>query len=48
MMALYIALKIIDETFTYNGIFRFKIYQRYREEVEAILEAEGKANLIGK
>jgi hypothetical protein len=48
MMALYIALKIIDETFTYNGIFKFRLYQRYREEVEAILEAEGKADLIGK
>ncbi len=47
-MAMFIAQKIIDGRFKYKKIFRFKIYQRYREEVEAILEAEGKADLIGK
>lgn len=45
-MALFIANRIIDGKFTYAGIFKFTIYQRYRSDVDAILTAEGRIDLI--
>lgn len=44
-MAMYIAIKIIDGTFDYS-ILDFKIYQRYQKDVDSILVAEGRADLI--
>lgn len=45
-MSMFIAQKIIDGRFKYSKIFRFKIYQGYKEEVNAILIAEGREDLI--
>ena len=45
-MAMFIAQKIIDGRFKYHDIFKFKIYQRYKEEVDAILIAEDRKDLI--
>lgn len=45
-MAMFIALRILDGTFKYKQIFGFRIYQRYEEETNAILIAEGREDLI--
>lgn len=45
-MAMFIALRIMDSTFTYKQIFGFRLYQRYKEETNAILIAEGREDLI--
>lgn len=45
-MSMFIALRIMDGTFSYKQIFGFRIYQRYKEEVTAILIAEGREDLI--
>ena len=45
-MAMFIALRIMDGTFKYKKIFGFEIYQRYKEDTDAILTAEGRQDLI--
>lgn len=45
-MAMFIALRILDGTFKYKQIFGFRIYQRYKEQTNAILIAEGREDLI--
>lgn len=45
-MAMFIAQKIIDGTFSYKQIFSFALYKRYQTEVDAILTAEGRTDLI--
>ena len=45
-MALYIALKIEDGVQDYAKVFSCKLYQRYQDDVDAILIADGKQNLI--
>lgn len=45
-MALFIAQKIIAKRFKYEKIFKFKNLQMYKEEVNMILIAEGKEDLI--
>lgn len=45
-MAMFIALRLMDGTFKYKKIFGFKIYQRYKEDTDAILVAEGRQDLI--
>lgn len=45
-MALFIAQKIISGRFKYSKIFRFKNLLIYKEEVNMILIAEGKEDLI--
>lgn len=45
-MAMFIALRILDGTFRYKQIFGFRIYQRYKEQTDAILIAEGREDLI--
>ena len=45
-MAPFIAMRIIDGRFTYHDIFKFKIYQRFKDEVDEILTAEGREDLI--
>lgn len=46
MMAMFIAHRIIDGTFTYKQIFSFRLYQRYKLDTDAILIAEGRQDLI--
>ena len=45
-MALYIALKIEDGVQDYTKVFSCKLYQRYQDDVDAILIADGKQDLI--
>lgn len=45
-MAMFIALRLIDGTFKYRKIFGFEIYQRYKEDTDTILVAEGRQDLI--
>lgn len=47
-MAMYMAIKIMDKQVTYNELFSFGLYKRYQNDVDAILIAEGSADLIGK
>lgn len=44
-MAMFMAMKIMEGVFDYS-ILDFRLYERYREEVDAILIAEGKGHLI--
>ena len=49
MMAMFIAARLIEgrvKGFTYQNIFRFRMYQQYKEDVDAILIAEGREDLI--
>lgn len=45
-MAMFIALRLIDGTFKYRKIFGFNIYQKFKEDTDAILVAEGRQDLI--
>lgn len=45
-MAMYIAKKIIDGRFKYEVILGFRMYKGYKEEVDSILVAEGREDLI--
>lgn len=40
-MALYITLRIESGKMNYNEIFKFKLYQRFQEDVDAMLAADG-------
>lgn len=44
-MAMYMAAKIMEGRFQYS-ILKFKMYQRYQADVDAILIAEGREDLI--
>lgn len=46
MMAQYIAEKILLGQQSYAKIFGFKMYKRYQEDVNCILVAEGREDLI--
>lgn len=45
-MALFIAQKIMAGRFKYEKIFKFKNLLTYKDEVDMILIAEGKEDLI--
>ena len=45
-MALYIAAQIEDGKVSYTAIFSKKMWQKYQEEVDSILIADGKQDLI--
>lgn len=45
-MAMFIAMRIIDGAMDYDTIFSFKIYQRYRPEVDRILIERGHGDLV--
>lgn len=45
-MAMFIAMRIIDGAIDYDTIFGFKIYQRYRPEVDKILIERGHGDLV--
>ena len=47
-MAMYMAAKIMDGQQSYAKVFSIKMYQRYQDDVDAILIAEGKEELIVK
>lgn len=47
-MAMYMAAKIMDGQQSYAKVFSIKMYQRYQDDVDAILIAEGKEELIAK
>lgn len=40
-MAMYIALRIEAGKMNYNTIFKFKLYQQFKEDVDSILAADG-------
>ena len=46
MMAMYMAIKIMDGSQDYEYVFSINIYKRYQDDVDAILIAEGKHDLI--
>lgn len=46
MMAAYFAVAIIEGRMNYEAIFAIPVYQRYQDEVDAILVAEGREDLI--
>ena len=46
MMAMYMALKIMEGRQDYESVFSFELYKQYQDDVDAILVAEGKADLI--
>lgn len=47
-MAQYIARKIIEGRQDYQSVFSISIYKKYQEDVDSILVAEGKQDLIIK
>lgn len=47
-MAMFIAARILDGTFAYKQIFGFRMYQRYQDDTDAILIAEGRQDAIDR
>lgn len=47
-MAMYMATKIMEGKQTYEYVFSISIYKRYQADVDAILIAEGREDLIVK
>lgn len=45
-MAMYIALKILQGRVDYEAVFSFSLYKQYQDDVDAILIAEGREDLI--
>ena len=45
-MAAYFAIQIGDGKLSYQAVFSKKLWQRYQDEVDAILIADGKQDLI--
>lgn len=48
MMAMYIASKIMGGSQDYVYVFSIVMYQRYQDDVDAILVAEGRQDLINR
>ena len=46
MMAMYMAQKILEGKQSYERTFSISLYKRYQDDVDAILIAEGRADLI--
>ena len=46
IMAMYIAQKIMDGQQDYAAVFSISLYKRYQDDVDAILIAEGRQDLI--
>lgn len=46
MMAMYIALKILGGSQKYEYVFGLNLYKDYQDDVDAILIAEGREELI--
>lgn len=47
-MAVYFAMKIMDGSQSYKAVFSVSIYKRYQDDVDAILIAEGREDLIDR
>lgn len=47
-MAMFMAERIMAGTQTYEKIFNITLYKKYQDDVDAILIAEGKEDLIKK
>lgn len=45
-MALFIAQMIIRGTFDYATFFSYPLWRHHQDDVDAILEAEGRGDLI--
>ncbi len=45
-MAVYFAYAIMEGRMDYEAVFAISLYRRYQDEVDAILTAEGKHDLI--
>lgn len=45
-MAIYFANAIIEGRMKYEAVFTINLYLRYQDDVDAILVAEGKEDLI--
>ena len=45
-MAVYFAYAIIEGRMNYEAVFSISIYKRYQDDVDSILVAEGKEDLI--
>lgn len=45
-MAMYMAIKIMEGKQDYATVFSFPLYQKYQDDVDAILIAEGREDLI--
>ena len=45
-MAMYMAMKIMEGKQDYAKIFSFPLYKKYQDDVDAILIAEGREDLI--
>lgn len=46
MMAMYIATKILEGRQDYTYVFSINIYKKYQDDVDSILIAEGRQDLI--
>ena len=46
MMAMYIAGKLMDGSQDYTFVFSVVMYKRYQDDVDAILIADGRQELI--
>ena len=45
-MAAYFAIQIEDGKLSYQKVFSIKMWQRYQDDVDAILIADGKQDMI--
>lgn len=45
-MAAYFAMRIMDKAVTYAQVMSVAYYAQYKDDIDAILIAEGKADLI--
>lgn len=46
MMAMFISRKIMEGSQDYSYVFSISVYKRYQADVDAILIAEGRQDLI--
>ncbi len=47
-MANYLAMRIIAGKLDYAAVFSIELYKQFKEEVDNILKAQGRQNLIVK
>lgn len=48
MMAMFMAKSILDGFVSYKKVFDFELYKRYQDDVDLILIAEGREELIDR
>jgi len=47
-MAMFLAYRIMDETVKYKDVFAKTFFKKYQDDVDVILTAEGRSDLIDK